>query len=269
VSTPLSTYHKWRLGLIPESDIKQTWLNETIALNDSDSASGNRAIFLRVPGASYWIEYRKRSFNNLDKPGLVLYRIDSPPIRAIVSPNIDDLTISESDTRVSTDVWMLNLDDFQYLNGRASGSMTLPPGKSFTNFSGNVTLKFEQLSAESVSIRITRNADLGLPPIPEFSPEDEWNSPQSSILKLGAKYEDVESVISRFEVEQKSVVTSISSPAPGFIPTYVSPLTAPKTVLLSDLQEGSYSIRVRAVDVWGNKSGWSESKRVNIDKFNW
>jgi hypothetical protein len=266
VSTPLSTYHKWRLGLIPDSDIKQTWLDETITLNDSDSAWGKRAIFLRVPGASYWIEYRKRSFNNLDKPGLVVYRIDPPPTRAIISPNVDDLTISESDARVSTEVWMLNLDDFRYLDGSASGSMTLPPGKSFSTFSGNVTLKFEQLNAESVSIKITRNADLGMPPTPEFSPEDQWTSPQSSILKLGANYEDADSVIHRFEVEQNSVVTSISSPAPGFIPTYISPLTAPKTILLGDLQEGNYSIRVRAVDIWGNKSNWSESKKVNIDK---
>ena len=33
VSTPLSTYHQWRMGLLRESEIKQSWSSESIEIN--------------------------------------------------------------------------------------------------------------------------------------------------------------------------------------------------------------------------------------------
>jgi hypothetical protein len=266
VNTPLSTYHKWRLGIITNRQVKQNWLNETVILSDTESPDGIRALFIRDVKASYWIEFRKSSLNNLDKPGLVIYRVDPPPASAIYSPNTQDSTDDETDMRVSTDIWMLNLDDFQYSNGVATGSMTLPTNRLFSTFSSNITLSYELLSPDRVAIKIMRKPDLTSPPVPELLPESQWTNPQASILRMGNNYEDAESVISEYEVEMGGTITKISTPSPEFIPNYLSLLSAQKTILFGDLKEGDYMIRVRAVDIWGNKSYWSELKRVSIDK---
>lgn len=266
VSTPLSTYHKWRLGLIPNEDIKQSWLNESISLNEVNSTSGVRAIFIRDKEASYWIEYRKNSFNETNKPGLVVYRIDTPPVRAIVSPNSDDVNSNDADKRISTDIWMLNLDDFQYLNGRAAGSMTLPTSKVFTTASRSINVSFEQQTSSLVNVKILRVADNVPPPTPKITKSETWSSPQASILEIGEKFEDADSVIVNYEAEKDSKILQISSPAPNFTPTYVSPLNAPRTILVSDLPEGIYKLRIRAIDAWGNKSQWSEIQSIELDK---
>ena len=266
VSTPLSTYHKWRLGLIPNDDIKQSWLSESISLNEVSSTSGVRAIFIRDKEASYWIEYRKVSFNQANKPGLVVYRIDTPPVGAIVSPNSDDLNANDADMRISTDIWMLNLDDFQYLNAKAAGSMTLPTSKVFTTSSRSINVSFEQQSSNLVNVKISRIADNVPPPTPKITKPETWSNPQESILESGVKYEDAESVIVNYEAEKDSKIIQISSPAPIFTPTYISPLNPPRTVLVSDLPEGNYKLRIRAIDVWGNKSPWSEFQSIELDK---
>ncbi|MFZ9922583.1 MAG: hypothetical protein ACO3E4_06705, partial [Candidatus Nanopelagicaceae bacterium] len=85
VSTPLSTYHQWRMGLLKESDIKQSWSSESIEINALNVYGKPRAIFLRDGRSTYWIEYRKASSRY--KAGLVIYRTDPPPSSAIVSPN--------------------------------------------------------------------------------------------------------------------------------------------------------------------------------------
>jgi hypothetical protein len=266
VFTPLSTYHRWRLGAIANDDVKQLWVNEEVILNEVSTSKGTRAIFIRDYDASYWIEYRNKSFNGADKPGLVIYRTDPPPSRAIVSPNKEDLNSPDPDSRVSTDVWMLNLDDYQYLNGKAAGSMTLPSSRAFSTKSGDATLSFEERSPSSVAVKVERKADRTPPPRPSFSDELSWSSSKAPILKLGREFEDSDSTILEHEIEINSTITRISNFLPNYVPTYNAPLFAPKTILLGDLPEGNYTLRVRAVDVWGNKSAWSDVKKLEVDK---
>jgi hypothetical protein len=46
----------------------------------------------------------------------------------------------------------------------------------------------------------------------------------------------------------------------------LSPFVAPKTFYLRDLPEGSYTFAMRAIDIVGNKSAWSTSQKVIIDR---
>jgi len=50
------------------------------------------------------------------------------------------------------------------------------------------------------------------------------------------------------------------------MPTYLSPFVAPKTFYLRDLPEGSYSFAMRSIDIVGNKSDWSATQKVVIDR---
>lgn len=43
-TSPLSTYHQWRMGLIANSNIKQSWRTESIELSASDFEGSTRAI---------------------------------------------------------------------------------------------------------------------------------------------------------------------------------------------------------------------------------
>ncbi|NDA81440.1 MAG: hypothetical protein EBX92_10085, partial [Actinobacteria bacterium] len=58
-TAPLSTYHQWRMGLVANSEVKQSWKSETIELSSVEMGTGTRAIFLRDGKATYWVEYRK------------------------------------------------------------------------------------------------------------------------------------------------------------------------------------------------------------------
>ena len=89
-TSPLNTYHQWRMGLLEDSQIKQVWLSEVVNLAPSDFANGIRAIYMRDGKAAYWIEYRRKLEGVGYKPGLAIYRIDPPPISSVVSINPDD-----------------------------------------------------------------------------------------------------------------------------------------------------------------------------------
>ncbi len=265
-TSPLSTYHQWRMGLLDSTDVKQSWVNETITLAPSDYANGTRAIFLRDGKSTYWVEYRRELSGVNYKSGLVIYRTDPPPADAIVTPNPIDPTISEYDTGVSTDMWLLNLDSYIYANGKTSGSATLPKGASFTTFSGNIT--FGGLVAEdgnSVSVVIKRKADSKAPPVPELIDISQWKYPGIEIIK-GA-YDDGESAIGNFEARIDGVITPLTFSTIDYqSPTYLNPLSRPKTLRVTDLPEGSYSLSIRASDVWGNISDWSKPVDVQIDR---
>ena len=43
-TSPLSTYHQWRMGLLEDSQIKQVWLSEVVNLSPSDFAKGIKAL---------------------------------------------------------------------------------------------------------------------------------------------------------------------------------------------------------------------------------
>ena len=125
VSTPLSTYHQWRMGLLDSSEVIKSWGSNSYEINSVNLAGKERAIFLRLGGSTYWIEYRSATPSY--KAGLVIYRSDPPPASAILSPNPGDSAQSPT-MAVGADIWMMNLDNYIYDSSKSSstGSMTLP-----------------------------------------------------------------------------------------------------------------------------------------------
>jgi hypothetical protein len=86
-----------------------------------------------------------------------------------------------------------------------------------------------------------------------------------TIIKAG--YEDADTAITGFEAQIDGVVQSVkASEIDGWKPTYLNPFTAPKTLYLRDLPEGSYNFALRAIDILGNKSDWSPAVKVVIDR---
>jgi hypothetical protein len=265
-SAPLSTYHLWIMGLISNEEVKQSWLTETIELSAVDVAGSTRAIFARDGNAVYWIEYRKARPESNYKAGLVIYRTDPPPISAVISPNPEDSLQSEFGVSVGTDIWMLNFDDYTYARSQASGSMTLPQGKTAQVFSGNISIvAAATTSDDTVKVTITRKADTKAPPAPSLVNTNLWRFPGLEIIK--APYDDGESAIAKFQGKiGEKIVDLVASKTESFSPTYLNPFTAPNTVRLRDLPEGDYDFALRAVDLWGNTSPWSETVKVSIDR---
>ena len=266
-TSPLSTYHQWRMGLLEKDEVKQSWLNESIELSASDIYGGARAVFIRDGKSTYWIEYRRPKAGISYNPGLVIYRTDPPSPSFIDSPNPDDRVGFEPGLGVSTDIWMLNLDTYVYsAAGRASGSMTLAQGRSTTLYSGAITI--EALAASSdqkITVKISRKADTNAPPTPPVTPIDTWRYPGAEIIE--SDYDDGESVIASFEAQiDEKIVPIDSSFNSNFVPTYLDPFISRRAVYVKDLPEGSYSLSLRAIDIWGNKSPWSPPRKVTIDR---
>ena len=261
-SSPLNTYHQWRMGLIDDSQIKQVWQSEVVTLAPSDFANGIKAIYIRDGKAAYWIEYRRKTDGVVYKPGLAIYRLDPPPISSVVSVNPEDSTASEFGSVLGTDLWMLNLDTYKYTTStNVSGSMT---GTTATTYSGNVS--FSAVATEtSAVVTITKKADVTPPPTPVLVPVAQWLSPNMVIIAPGS--EDADTAITGFEGQIDGVVKPLkSSDIDGWMPTYLSPFVAPKTLYLRDLPEGSYTFSMRAIDTVSNKSDWSAPVKVIIDR---
>lgn len=268
VDAPLSVYSQWILGYLEKSEIHQSWLTEKIELSASDVIGGTRAIFARDGKSTYWIEYRRAKVGSPYKPGLVIYRSDPPPISAVVSPNPEDNLSPEFDEDVTADIWMLNWDNYTYFRSKASGSMTLPEGETATLFSGNLSISASaSASPNKVTVSVTRTADTTPPSAPEITDPSGWRYPDISIIRSG--FDDGESAIASFEADISGKVVPINaSDDQKFSATYLSPISAPKTVYLKDLPEGDYSISLRAIDVWGNKGPWSKSVKAYVDRGN-
>jgi hypothetical protein len=261
-TSPLSTYHQWRMGYMEDSQIKQVWQSEVVTLSPSDFANGVKAIFIRDGKAGYWIEYRRKTDGVAYKPGLAIYRLDPPPVSAIVSPNPQDSTAEEFGAELGIDVWMLNLDNYKYLTASAvSGSMT---GTTATTYSGNVS--FSAVASETGAVvTVTKKVDTTPPPTPVLVPVAQWQSPNMVIVKEGN--EDADTAIVGFEAQIDGVVKTLkASDVDGWVPTYLSLFVPPKTVYLRDLSEGSYTFSIRAIDMQGNKSEWSKPEQVIIDR---
>ena len=260
-TSPLNTYHQWRMGYLDDSQVKQVWKSEVVNLAPSDFANGIKAIYMRDGKAAYWIEYR-RKLDGVDyKPGLVIFRLDPPPISAIVSPNPEDASAAEFGATLGTDVWMLNLDTYQYKDSRSiGGSMT---ALSATTYSGNIS--FNAVASETgAAVTIKRKNDGIAPPVPLVVPFEQWRSPGMTIVQSG--YEGTDTAITAFEAQVDGVVQSVkSSDVENWYPTYLNPFTAPKTVYLRDLPEGTYNFALRAIDIAGNKSEWSKTQKVTVD----
>ena len=259
--SPLSTYHQWRMGLLDDSQVKQIWQSEVVTLAPSDFANGLRALFIRDGKSAYWVEYRRKLEGVGYSPGLAIYRLDPPPVGSIVSPNPVDEE-SPFGSALGTDLWMLNLDTYQYKDSKSvGGSMTALTAKTY---SGNVSFS-AVASPTSAVVTITKKADVTPPPVPAVVPVDQWRSPNMTIIKQG--YEDADTAISGFEGQIDGVVQTLkSSDVDGWVPTYLSPFIAPKTLYVRDLPEGSYNFAMRAIDIIGNKSDWSPTVKVVIDR---
>jgi len=261
-SSPLNTYHQWRMGLIDDSQIKQVWQSEKITLAPSDFADGIKVIFIRDGKSAYWIEYRRKMDGVGYRPGLAIYRLDPPPISAVISVNPEDAEAAEFGSVLGTDVWMLNLDTYQYKDSRSvGGSMTALVAETY---SGNVS--FSAIAyKERAEVTITKKADTTPPLTPVLVPVAQWQSPNTVIITPGN--EDVDTATTSFEAQIDGAVQPLkASDIDGWMPTYLSPFVAPKTLYLRDLPEGSYSFAIRAIDIVGNKSEWSAPVKVVIDR---
>jgi hypothetical protein len=266
-SSPLSTYHQWRMGLLESKEVKQSWLSESIELTASDFYGGTRAIFIRDGKSTYWIEYRRPKEGVTYNPGLVVYRTDPPSPSFVDSPNPDDRAGFEPGLGVGTDIWMLNLDSYLYsATGRATGSMTLRSNKSVSLHSGNITIEaLPATSSEKITVKINRKADVTPPPVPPVTASSTWRYPGAEIIQSG--YDDAESAIGSFEAQIDGKTVAIdSSINPNLIPTYLDPFISRRAVYVKDLPEGTYSLSIRAIDVWGNRSPWSPATKVTIDR---
>ena len=260
-SSPLNTYHQWRMRLLGEDQVKQVWQSDVINLAPSDFANGLKAIYIRDGKSAYWIEYRRTLDGVGYKPGLVIFRLDPPPASAVVSPNTEDEE-SEFDAFLGTDVWMLNLDSYIYRDSRSvGGSMT---GLTATTYNGKIA--FSAVPSETGAVvTIKRTADTTPPPVPVVIPAAQWKSPAMSILK--EDNDDVDTAIVGYESLIDGKVAALkATDIERWQATYLSPFIAPKTVYLKDLPEGSYSFSVRAIDMQGNKSEWSKPEQVVIDR---
>ena len=260
-SSPLNTYHQWRMRLLGDDQVKQVWQSDVINLAPSDFANGIRAIYVRDGKSAYWIEYRRTLDGVGYKPGLVIFRLDPPPASAVVSPNTEDEEF-EFDSFLGTDVWMLNLDSYVYRDSRSvGGSMT---GLTATTYNGKIS--FSAVPSETGAVvTIKRTADTTPPPVPVVIPAVQWKSPAMAILK--ENNEDVDTAIVGYESMIDGKVAALkATDLERWQATYLSPFIAPKTVYLKDLPEGSYSFSIRAIDMQGNKSEWSIPEQVVIDR---
>ena len=258
----LSTYHQWRLGLIDESQIKQVWLSEVVNLAPSDFANGIKAIYMRDGKSAYWIEYRRKTDGVTYKPGLAIYRLDPPPISSVVSPNPEDGAAGEFGEGLGADLWMLNLDNYKYSNSSSvSGSMT---GVTATTYSGNISFSAVPSDTGAV-VTVNRKADTNPPAVPPLVDVKGWNFPAMEILKPG--YEDAETAIKGFEIQVDGVTKELPVTEPeNWWPTYLNPFAPRKTVFLKDLPEGTYNFALRAIDLAGNKSPWTPTTKVTVDR---
>jgi hypothetical protein len=261
VSTPLSTYHQWRMGLLEANEVVQSWASETVEINAVDVAGKARALFLRDGGSTYWIEYRRASGSQ--KAGLVIYRTDPPPGAAVVSPNPAD-AIQNVSTAVGTDIWMMNLDNYSYSNSQAAGSPSLVSGRKLVLGSGQVSLTPTVTSENSVSIAIDRSATR-IAAKPSLNPVKNWISPESSILESG--YLSRVNAVAEYQglIDGKELTLPTHS-LNDWKPTYLNPFTEPKILRQKDLPEGIYSLQLRIKDLSGAVSPWSDSVQVNIDR---
>ncbi|NDC12740.1 MAG: hypothetical protein EBZ85_01185 [Actinobacteria bacterium] len=263
VSTPLSTYHQWRMGLLDKNDIKQSWKNESIEINAVDIYGKPRAVFLRDGTATYWIEYRKAAGSY--KSGLVVYRTDPPPGSSIQSPNPAD-SLGTASMEVGTDIWMLNLDNFSYSASRSSGSMTLQSGTSVSLQSGNISISASPAATDSsIIVNIARkNSEMALKK-PILTPTSSWRASDVSVLDYS--YTSVVSDIADYEAKINGIVKTLdSSPITDWQPTYLNPFLAPQVLQVKDLPEGQYSLSLRVRDLSGLWSPWSDEVNVNIDR---
>ena len=133
-------------------------------------------------------------------------------------------------------------------------------------YSGNISIEAQPSSTtQKINVKITRKPDVIPPPVPTVTPSTNWRYPGAEIIQSG--YDDGESAIASFEAQIDGKVVLIDSAInTNFVPTYLDPFVSRRVVYVSSLPEGTYSLSIRATDVWGNKSAWSTPSKVTIDR---
>lgn len=262
----LSTYHSWRLGFLRQEDIYQSWKNEEVLINTPDSAGGYKVIFLKFGHQVYWVEYRNKWKTEAFKEGLIVYRIDPPPSSYIQSPNPQLENNLINTFEISNDVWLLNADDFAYTGRSTRGSPVLPLGKKLTIANGTLSILATDVSGSgSVKVKIEREKDLQAPPMITLPSNPDFFVGSNSLVS--GLYEDEESYVDYFEIERDGEVRALTQRTDlTSLGTYLYPFQPRRTANTLDLPEGRYSLRIRAVDYWGNKSSWSNKIEVDIDR---
>ena len=262
IKGPLSTYHQWRMGIIKNEDVKQVWKTQTIDLKHVNSPTGTRAIFVRSGKQTYWVEFRKAADNY--NAGLAIYRTDPPPASSVVSPNETDAVEAPTEA-VTSDVWLMDLDSFRYNSSAATfGSPTLLVGQTVVDASGNISFTAQVKDADTVSVTVTRKVDVTAPPTPVLKNPNTWVSPESEILTPG--YEDADSIIEKFQISIDDQVSDVvGSASKSWYPTYLSPLNPVNSLHVKELPEGTYKLKTRGIDIYGNASAWSQPVDVVID----
>jgi len=262
----LSTYHSWRLGFLNQENIYQSWKSENILIGPPDSNGGLKVIFIKYDDFSYWIEYRDKWKTAGYKEGLIIYRIDPPTSAFTQSPNPQINDHVTKTFEISNDVWMLNADDFAYTGNSVRGSPTLPIGKNLSIASGNISILASKLEGtDKISVTISRKEDNQGPP--------KINLPLDPALFESTRsltdtfYDDKETFVDYYEFERNGEVKSLPQRLDKTsLGTYLYPFQARRDLITSDLPEGKYALRVRAIDSLGNKGIWSNKVQVDIDR---
>ena len=267
VHIPFAIYHQWKLGFVSDEQIEQVQSSVVTRIFDVGSSSGKKGIFFRTKSRAYWIEYRNASSAFPYESGLVLYRTDPPPTGAsIISPNPNDQSKFSGDPGLSSDIWMLNLDNFQYLDGRVSGSMSLKTGKPFQIEESGITVLLKSSDENSAIVDISV-AERRIPlPKPKLISQDNWRD--SNLDIVSDDYSLQNTAISGFEVYINAklwrVISSrINKEAKRL---YLDPLNRRASITSEDLPEGRYKMSIRAQDIWGNLSDFSNEISVQIDR---
>ena len=262
VKTPLSTYHQWRMNLLESKDVVQSWKSESIEINPVDLYGKPRAIFLRDGLTTYWVEYRRETASN--GAGLVIYRTDPPPSSSIQSPNEIEL-VSDPREAIGTDIWMLNLDNYDYTSGKASGSMTLRAGTTASISAGAISVTATTTDVNTVIVKIERSDSGALRAKPKLTSKINWNSLDSRVIEEG--YTNSIGGASEYEARIDNKVGILrTTDVDSWEPTYLNPFSAPRVLKVRDLPEGQYELAIRVRDFSGVWSPWSDSINVNIDR---
>jgi hypothetical protein len=264
--SPLSIYHQWKIGFVSDDQIVQLQSDAVINILDINSETGTKGIFFRTDTRAYWLEYRNRISAAPFKSGLVLYRADPPPSgSSIVSPNPNDQRDFSGDPTLSTDIWMMNLEDYRYLNGQVSGSMSLVMGKALAIEEGKYIITLQSSDEESAKVKIDvakRRVPL---PKPRLITQAEWGA-DSEILSNSYSLKNTSILGFDVYIDGKfwrTVSEKVSTDAQRL---YLDPLRTRAIMTQKALPEGKYAINVRARDIWGNVSELSNIVQVQIDR---
>jgi len=263
----LSTYHQWRLGLLSNEKVYQSWKSEEVELTASDVDGTFRAIFIKDRDVAYWLEYRRPSERINFNPGLVILRTDPPSSKYIRSPNPIDTNPSNTLKSVTSDYWMLNLGDYLYSpSGKSAGSMTLTERTAFTSKSGRISISVRKSSnSDSILVGIKQAPDVKPPVEPSIRPQQTWSDSNDFVIENS--YSDDESAISKFEARIGQKIFELSgSPRYEKNENYLDPFMKERTLRVKDLPEGSYEIQFRGIDMLGNQSNWSNPTSIKLDK---